>query len=58
MVLGLKLKGKPSTNADVGPWTEPKPCMVLGLKLKGKPSTNADVGLGQNLRLAWSSDSN
>ena len=26
--------------------------MVLGLKLKGKPST-----LGQNLRLAWSSDS-
>ena len=38
-------------------WTEPKPYMVLGLELTGKPSTEKNSSLGQNLSLAWSSDS-
>ena len=31
--------------------------MVLGLKPKGKPSAEKNISLGQNLGLAWSSDS-
>ena len=31
--------------------------MVLGLKPMGKPSTEKNISFGQNLGLAWSSDS-
>ena len=44
-------------NLNSKSWTEPRTCMVLGLKPKGKPSAEKNISLGQNLGLAWSSDS-